>query len=276
MPPEDGDKSPPSPIPANAGIMQQETGRACNDQPKLHPMTARIWQSAATPLKRILPRAIWSPARGLATAVLTPLRFSHATGHWRSSLRASACSASGHPLPWYTYPAIDFLAQRPFRDRHVLEFGGGQSTLWWAQRAASVLTVEEDRSWFEQLQGKLGANVRLHHVPADTATRSIAEVKSVIASNDRGKFDVIVVDGHLRRELAIAALDYLSPGGAMLLDNAEGYGFYEALKDRDCRRIDFYGFAPGVSLRHCTSLVYLDDCFLLSPEIPIASIEVPR
>lgn len=238
-------------------------------------MTAKFWQAGAAPLKRALPRAIWSPLRSFGTALVTPYRFSQATGHWKSSLRSAACTSQGEPLPWYTYPAIDFLKQRDFSDKHVLEFGGGQSTMWWAARAASVTTIEEDEAWHSQLKGKLGDNVALHHVAADIQSRSIDEVRSVLDASSRRPFDVIVVDGHLRRELALAALEYLAPGGAILLDNAEGYGFYDALKDADCRRIDFYGFAPGVSLRHCTSLVFVDDCFLLSPKIPIVAIEAP-
>ena len=48
------------------------------------------------------------------------------------------------------------------------------------------------------------------------------------------------------------------------------------IKDRNCRRIDFFGFAPGVSLRHCTSIVFVGDCFLLRPDIPIPVIEAGR
>jgi hypothetical protein len=50
------------------------------------------------------------------------------SGHFRSSVNGKALSQAGVPLPWYTYPAIDFLTQRDFRGRSVLEFGGGQST----------------------------------------------------------------------------------------------------------------------------------------------------
>jgi hypothetical protein len=96
------------------------------------------------PIKRILPEAIWLPLRAAATAVITPIRFSRVTGHWKSSLRTVAQAADGTPLPWYTYPAIDFLTQRDFSGKNVLEFGGGQSTLWWSARARSVLTIEED------------------------------------------------------------------------------------------------------------------------------------
>lgn len=230
-------------------------------------------QRGAAVLRRFLPAPIWRPLGAFANGVVTPIRFSLATGHWKSSIAMSARAADGTPLPWYTYPAIDFLAQRDFGSRHVLEFGGGQSTLWWSARARSVLTVERDAAWFGRLRSQVGPNVSLHHIPVDRVTRTIQPVRDLIAANPIQKFDVIVVDGHLRKEVAALAFEYLAPGGAIILDNSEGYGFYAELKERPCRRIDFFGFAPGVTRRHCTSLVFVDDCFLLRPDIPIPVIE---
>ncbi|MFI5000374.1 MAG: hypothetical protein ACHQK9_10905 [Reyranellales bacterium] len=236
---------------------------------------------AATALHRIakstrpwMPSFLFDPLRAALTAVATPARFSFATGHFRNSLARTACSADGLPLPWYTYPAIDFLAQREFKGRDVLEFGGGQSTLWWQTRARSVLTVEGDRDWYRRIVGRMGANVNLHHVPVEPED-SLQQVRKVIEGHTTRKFDVIIIDGHRRRELAGLAFEYLAPGGAILLDNAEGYGFYEETRARHCRRVDFFGFAPGVSLRHCTSLVFVDDCFLLMPDIAIPEIDEP-
>ena len=220
-----------------------------------------------------LPSRFWHPLRAVATAVLTPIRFSRATGHWRSAMSTRALSPNGHALPWYTYPAIDFLSQRDLRGKRVLEFGGGQSTLWWAQRASEVLTIEEDEAWYRQLLTQVPGNVDLRHVAADTRTRDISAVKAILDAHKAAPFDVIVVDGHLRREATALAFSHLAPTGALILDNAEGYGFHEEVSTRPCQRVDFFGFAPGVSRRHCTSLVFVGNCFLLDPAIPIASIE---
>lgn len=235
---------------------------------------SRTWlESMAKVAKALMPTALWRWSRAFATALVTPIRFSLLTGHWKSSLRQSACSASGAPIPWYTYPAIDFLAQRAFDDKNVLEFGGGQSTRWWAERAKSVLTIEENEAWYKSLRETAAPNVALRYIPVDHATRSIEDVRRVVAANGIGRFDVIVIDGHLRRELVKLAFEVLAPRGAILLDNAEGYGFYEEIRDRDCGRADFFGFAPGVSKRHCTSLVFVGDCFLLDAKTPIPAIE---
>lgn len=225
-------------------------------------------------VKRLLPTPIWRVIRATGTAVLTPLRFSWVTGHFSSTLAGSlARSRSGEPIPWYTYPAIDFLSQRDFTGRSVLEFGGGQSTMWWARRAKHVLTIEEDEGWYRTLHSRVPENVTLYHIPVDAASRSIAQIREVLDSNPERRFDVIVVDGHLRRELADLAFDYVATGGAILLDDAEGYGYYEQIKDRECQRVDFFGFSPGVSMRRSTSLIFTNSCFLLDVKIPIAKIE---
>jgi hypothetical protein len=52
-------------------------------------------------------------------------------------------------------------------------------------------------------------------------------IGDVIDANPIRLFDVIVVDGHLRRQLAALAFSYLAPGEALLLDNSEGYGYDE-------------------------------------------------
>ncbi len=134
-------------------------------------MTVTKLQSRFAVLKRLLPRAIWQPLRSLGTGVITPVRFSLRTGHWKSSMAMSARAANGRPVPWYTYPAIDFLAQRDFQDRNVLEIGGGQSTLWWSARARSVLTIEENQEWCIRLKSQSAKNVSLHYVPVNHETR---------------------------------------------------------------------------------------------------------
>jgi len=224
-------------------------------------------------LRGFLPAPVAGLLRAAVTALYTPVRFAMATGHLRSSLAGKAMTPAGEPLPWYTYPAIDFLARRSFAGRTVLEFGGGQSTSWWSARADAVVTVEEDADWYRALLAERRPNVEVHHVPADRRVRSIAPLRDLIASFGERRFDIVVIDGHLRAEAVPLAFQMLKPGGAIVLDDADRYRFHAALQAYDCRRVDFYGFAPGVSLRHCTSVVFRDDCFLFAREIPIAAIE---
>ena len=177
-----------------------------------------------------------------------------------------AVSKNGEPIPWYTYPAIDFLCQRDFRDKIILEFGGGQSTLWWASRAKFVLSIEEDPDWFYRIRNQAPGNVELHNIAGD-----MDSIEKLIETRGM-KFDVIIIDGNLRGSLVGLSFRYLAPDGAVIIDNSDGYGFYEQTKNRACRRIDFFGFAPGVILRHCTSIAFDNDCFLLASDVPIPQI----
>jgi hypothetical protein len=237
-------------------------------------MTKLGLQRGFAPFKRRFPKAISEPVRAVVTGLVTPIRFSLKTGHWKSSMTMTACTESGEPLPWYTYPAIDFLAQRSFASRTVLEFGGGQSTLWWSKRAGSVLTIEEDAAWYARLRSQIRSNVTLFHIPADDRIRAVDRIRKIIDGNTVNKFDVIVVDGHFREQLTTVAFECLAPDGAIILDDSDGYRFFDITKGLNCRRIDFFGFAPGVSLRRCTSIGYVSDCFLLKPDIPIPIIEL--
>ncbi len=80
---------------------------------------------------------------------------------------------------------------------------------------------------------------------------------------------MIVIDGAMRRAMISIALEFLAPGGAIIFDNAEGYGFVGEIAKRDVQRVDFFGYAPGVWLPHCTSLVFREYCFLLRPDVAI-------
>ena len=100
-------------------------------------------------LRKAFPRFVSETIRSLATAILTPVHFSVRTGHFRSSLRRRAADSEGNSIPWYTYPMIDFLKHKEYTGRAVLEFGAGQSTHWWAQRAAQVISFEANQVWYE-------------------------------------------------------------------------------------------------------------------------------
>lgn len=222
-------------------------------------------QRSFAPLKRWLPRPVSNAVRSTVTATLTPMRTFVGSGHFRSSFARKAVDRRGNPLPWYTYPAIEFLrSQGPFTGRTVLEFGSGQSSLWWAANGASVLALEDDAAWGATVRA--GSAIDLRIVDGRDCARFLDESRAILAGR---MFDVIVVDGLFRSDAARLALDYLKPDGALICDNAEGYGFFEALAGSGLRRVDFYGNAPGVVLQHSTSIFFRDGCFLFQNSLPI-------
>jgi hypothetical protein len=225
-------------------------------------MTTTWVHDCFKPVKRVLPASVWRPIRSIATAFATPLQWSYRSGHFLSSFRGMAVDRRGAALPWYTYPAIDFLSLRDFAGKRVLEFGGGQSSSWWADRAESVTVIESDPEWAASISAKRPDI----EVLASPTTDGIGPVESYLQGRT---FDVVVIDGHMRGALVPLAFSLLNDGGAVIIDNADGYGYQGQLAKIACQRVDFFGYAPGVSLPECTTIVWRTECFLFSPSAPL-------
>lgn len=57
-------------------------------------------------------------------------------------------------VPWLTSDAIVFLEYHliPYHVKSILEIGGGNSSIWYAKRVGSVVTVETNPLWREAIQ----------------------------------------------------------------------------------------------------------------------------
>jgi hypothetical protein len=178
-------------------------------------------------------------------------------GWFRSARTGEAVDASGAPLPWFTYPAIHFLAGRVRPEMTVFEYGSGGSTLWWAQRVARVVSCEHDAQWYERTRLRVPVNVELHSIPLESDGVYAAKVGEYPA-----EFDVVVIDGRDRVRCARNSLGALRPGGVVVWDNsdrpeyAEGYDF---LRVHGYRRLDFEGMGPINTYSWSTSIFYRED-----------------
>jgi len=220
-------------------------------------------------VRRILPGPLARGLRRTVTAFAGPFWQAQRLGFMRSAFAGRAMDRNGAPLPWYTYSSIAFLDQMDFSDRSVLEFGGGQSTLWWAARAASVTTIESDPEWFAMLRDIVPGNVTLCNAKADTTDAYLAIVRRLFEEWGGRHFDIIAIDGRARRALVPLALAALGEGGAVLYDNSEQRGAWASLKDSGLQRTDFFGAAPGVFLPQATSIFFRPGCFLFDNRRPI-------
>lgn len=221
----------------------------------------------ADKLRAALPAPIWNAFRKVSNAVLAPIHFSLETGHLRSSLASRAMTAGGDPIPWFTYPAVQFLMSKSnyikAKGASVLEWGAGQSTLFWANIASRVVSMESDQTWAARVSARAPNNVEIHLVGSDASGAAKA-----IAGR---KFDIVVCDGLDRWICARDSIGLVNEGGAVIIDNSDGnqgpragFGFIELYRDAGFSRVDFYGYPPGNTVQHCTSLLFRGDCFLLS------------
>lgn len=181
-------------------------------------------------------------------------------GWFASAIHRRPVDARGEPLPWLSYPFIDFLIPRLRREMAVVEFGAGQSTRFWASRVGSVFSVEADAGWFRELQGTLPSNVELVHVAFDPGRpQGYAHSADAWA----GRADVVLVDGPERDVTLRHAPALLRAGGVIVLDNARRPDYVaareEIARDHGFRVIEFAGMGPGAARECVTALFYRPD-----------------
>ena len=198
--------------------------------------------------------------RNFLIAIITPIHFSIYTGHFLSSLLGKAVSAKGKPILWFTFPAIDFLTSKDFSSSDILEFGGGQSTLFWLSKAKSVTTFETDIMWKNKIEKLSNGDSKLNLLFTPDNHNQIDYVNNFLKKNQRS-FDIIVIDGMDRSSLFSLAVDYVTDDGMIICDNAEGYDFYKAWQEHPSfMRIDFSGHGPGILHPHTTSILFKKNC----------------
>lgn len=195
--------------------------------------------------------------------------------HWVRSLFAiyDVDQMIGLDVPWWTYRAIDridaFLKEHPCAK--VFEYGSGASTIWLARRAASVHSIEHDKSWFELMQSRIAGfdGITMDYVPADAQLsgnklfhshkegfygKSFKAYATAI-SKTKERYDVIVIDGRARAACLHVAKAHLADGGIIIFDNTRRARYSAAI-----RRSDFLASAlPGLT----PSLPYPDKTTIL-------------
>ena len=208
--------------------------------------------------------ALMHPARWLPSfAAARSLLFDYA--HLASVQTGTCVDASRKPVPWYTYPAIEYLRQLDFRGRNVFEFGSGNSTLYWASVAARVRSVEDDADWYRRMAPRLPPNCELILEP------DLDAYPSVVAQSGE-RYDVIVIDGAARAKTRLrcaeAALPRLLDGGMIILDNSDWLPeSSRLLREAGLIQVDMTGFAP-ISRHTQTTSFFLHRAFAFAPRGP--------
>lgn len=162
----------------------------------------------------------------------------NAYGFYRSTEQGVAQDENGQYLPLYTYPAIEYLYQFDYSDKRIFEYGAGASTMFWMERAAQVVSVENNPEWYSSLKPKLNSKTKLLFAEGDKFPFAL--------EGEEGLFDVIVVDGAgYRFDCATVALSKLAKGGVVVLDNADWHpNTAKLLRDAGLIQVDMSGFKP--------------------------------
>jgi hypothetical protein len=160
-----------------------------------------------------------------------------------------------HPVPWLTFDATRAICAALPPGARVFEFGAGNSTIFWARRAASVCSVEDDAGWMALLNAKL-KELRISNTHVLHETEMQAYVHTIGAWPDE-HFDLVIVDGAWRRECVAAAVRHVKKGGMLVVDNTDWHWFRaERLAGipPGWRRRVYAGYAPMIGYKSETTV----------------------
>lgn len=191
--------------------------------------------------------------RLLARLEITGSGYLHAIGWFDTRAARLARDVLGNPMPWFTYPAAAFLAERVRADWRVLEFGAGMGTAWWSSNVDACIAIEHDPGWAARVATLTAAQVLI--AGAENAAAYCAPARGL------GLFDVVVVDGLFRDECLRLAPELLSAGGVIVLDDAQRPEYAAAVDDLrtgGMRWLPFHGPQPVSKHAGCTALLYRD------------------
>jgi SAM-dependent methyltransferase len=135
-------------------------------------------------------------------------------------------------IPWFSYAAIDFLESFVQPYMTVCEYGSGGSTIFFAKRARSVFSIENDPKWFELVKGRFeqlelrNISIKLH--PFDFKNTKSFPHSSYLHAIPDERFDIIVVDGmeewdQVRPICFEKAEARVRPGGIIIVDDSWRY-----------------------------------------------------
>lgn len=184
-------------------------------------------------IKNSIIRALWA---------LTKDGYLKEEGWFRSYCSQSAVDASGEPIPWINYPMQHFLTPRLPAHISILEFGSGNSTLYWATKVKQVITVEHDSSWSNYIRSKFSG---ISNIQLLTAEANEKYETAPVSLNK--KFQLIIIDGIRRIECAHCAIELLSEDGCILFDDtlfSEYKAVFEIMEKHGFKSLRISGAKP--------------------------------
>lgn len=116
--------------------------------------------------------------------------------------------------------AYEHIEQLITPESDVYEFGSGYSTVWFAERARRVVSVEHDEQWARETERALRDEQmvsRVKMVEVDDEDEIPAAIEHY------GEFDLILIDCLDRKRVAAIseALEHVKPGGYLVVDDSQ-------------------------------------------------------
>lgn len=205
------------------------------------------------------------------------------TGLIQSIWRQRPSTPTDLPLPWWSLSAIDFLGRLSVTHRVIVEFGSGNSTLWWAKRhrydGFSYRSFEPDFQYWQKMR-KESYFYEQHVICYAHQASYVTMLEHMIdgshpAVSTHTRPDIVIVDGpiHLREKEVSAALALLVSHGLLVIDDANWISdsVHSQLRTAGFVRLDLWGPSPGCSYTKLTTLYSRNFNYWLSDMHPIGT-----
>lgn len=179
------------------------------------------------------------------------------SGWLESRFRGVSIDGNKQPIPWFTYPSVSFLSSRMKKDFRLFEFGSGNSTLWFAQRVKSIVSVENDAGYYDYMKDRINACGNVDYRYAEIGVNYNQQILEF-----ENEFDIIVIDGRERVKCCINSFKALKKDGVIIWDNSDRQEYaegYELLKQNNFKQIEFKGHGPITHEEWCTTIYYRDE-----------------
>jgi hypothetical protein len=174
---------------------------------------------------------------------------------WFNSFAAkNAIDKNFNPIPWTTYPFIDFIQPRLNKKLDIFEYGSGNSTKYFSSRVNTVTSIEHNKEWYEQLIKTKSNNINLILSAKKDYVKMIDQLDKL--------YHLIFVDGEDRVECIYNSVNRLTEDGVIVLDDSERKEYepgIEFLIKNGFKNLEFWGIAPLVLFKKCTSVFYKEN-----------------
>lgn len=168
-------------------------------------------------------------------------------------------------LLWINYNSIDHLKKFVNKNKIVLEYGSGASSVWFSKRCKKLISIEHDELFYSKLKKiKKKNNLKFKYFLTKPQNKidkyNSKRIKNysfknyIFKPNALGiKFDIIFIDGRSRIECLKNSLNLLKKRGVIVFDNSDRREYKNYLNSLKLKKKVFKGLCPGLPFKSETT-----------------------
>jgi hypothetical protein len=157
---------------------------------------------------------------------------------------------NGLPVPLLTFPFLDFFESHDWKEFRLIEFGSGNSTIYFESKFAKIHSFETNPEWYENVRRKL-VEVEYQLISVEDLHMGNFDIKPW-----SGPTMALIDSACNRRRVASRLLEKMRPE-IVVLDNSEWYqNTTQDLVNSQYLHVPFWGLKCSEHWESCTSIFF--------------------